>query len=277
MMRMGKTILMLGLACLLSAGSGSSEEKPCWPWGPLTREDALPLLDLEPVKWKEIVKKTDFPLSEISRWRALAGDGDTELLLTRDGEGYFAEVRRVGKRLMPTTACTSFFPFFDNMHHCGNLNDDDQIDFLLSFYCGGNGLNAYYNDIVLILSSPQGYRVTRIGSFGGDHDRNFVRIGGKPHFIMESFGGKEKCLDGKTHNFWIYNLFEIKDDSLFLANQNHPNFPRTIWYTFEPNSKETDMLARKQKEDLLRQSVDQLALIGNRVPHSPEVADPEPQ
>ena len=42
-------------------------------------------------------------------------------------------------------------------------------------------------------------------------------------------------------------------------------FPKTIWYTFEPNSKETDILSKKDKQFLLIRSVQDLKLIGNTV------------
>ena len=267
----------MGLACLLSAASGSAEEKPYWPWGPLAREDALPLLDLEPVQWKEVVEDTDFSLSWISGGRAPAGDGVTELLLNRKEEGYFAEVRRGGKRLMPPTICAPSYPSIGGVYYSGNLNDDNRTDFLLGFWCGGVGLNATLNEFALILSSSDGYSVTRIETFDGRPDPHCVRVDGKPHYITKSFDGEPHCKDGKPHNFWIYNLFEIKGDSVYLANQNHPNFPKTIWYTFEPNSKETNMLTRVQKERILRNSATKLNLIGNRVPHSPEATDPERQ
>lgn len=264
---MGNTTLAI-LAILGTAMSAwGAEENPYWPWGPLTKQDALPHLTLTSVKWKEIEKvKQD---TSVFKRTGMASDGKTELELTRNEEGFFARVLVEGKEQMAPKLCTTFFPFFENMHYCGYLNDDGQIDFMLSFYCGGNGLNANYNDNVFILSTREGYQATRIGSFGGRPEQSFVRVGGKPHYIMESFGGKGECLDGKPHNFWIYNLLEIKGDSLYLANQNHANFPRTIWYTFKPNSKETDMLSMAQKNDLLIQSVKNLQLIGNRVPPCP--------
>ena len=209
--------------------------------------------------------KTDM----LSIGKAIATDQKTELILTRNKKGFVAQVLTEGKTVMKPKLCTKFAPFFENMHHCGFINGDDKIDFLLHFYCGGNGLNADFNEVTLLLSNDQGYEATSIQTFGGGPENHYVKIEGKPHFIMKSFGGVIECLDGKNHNFWIYNLLEIKGDTLYLANQNHRNFPRTIWYTLEPNSKETDILSKKDKRDLLIRSIHDLKLIGNTVSHCP--------
>ena len=259
--------------CLLWIGTlpffaFGSRNEPYWPWGPLTQKDALPKIEFKPVKWIEIKKdpKTDM----LTRGKALATDQKTELILTRNEEGFIAQVLSKGKTIMEPRLCTSFAPFFENMYHCGFINDDDKIDFLLHFYCGGNGLNADFNEVTLLLSNDKGYKATSIHTFRGGPENHYVKIEDKSHFIMKSFGGVAECLDGKNHNFWTYNLLEIKGDTLYLANQNHRIFPRTIWYTFEPNSKETDMLSKKDKEDLLIRSIQDLKLIGNTVSHCPE-------
>ena len=259
--------------CLLWIGTlpffaFASKIEPYWPWGPITKDDALPQIKFKPVKWIEIKKdpKTDM----LTRGKALATDQKTELILTRNEKGFVAQVLTEGNTVMEPRLCTSFAPFFDNMYHCGFINNDDEIDFLLHFYCGGNGLNADFNEVTLLLSNDKGYEATSIQTFGGGPEDHYVKIEGKPHFITKSFGGVAECLDGKTHNFWTYNLLEIKGDTLYLANQNHRNFPRTIWYTFEPNSKETDILSNKDKENLLIRSVQNLKLIGNTVSHCPE-------
>jgi len=246
----------------------ASKIEPYWPWGPLTQKDALPKIEFKPVRWMEI--KKDPKSDMLTRAKALATDQKTELILTRNEEGFVAQIFKKGKTLMEPRLCTSFAPFFDNMYHCGFINDDDQIDFLLHFYCGGNGLNADFNEVTLLLSNEKGYEATSIQTFDGDPGNYYVKIEDKAHFIMKSFGGIVECLDRKNHNFWTYNLLEIKGDTLYLANQNHRNFPRTIWYTFEPNSKETDMLSKKDKEDLLIRSVQDLNLIVNTVSHCPE-------
>ena len=124
-------------------------------------------------------------------------------------EGFVAQVYLEGKEMMTPRICTAFTPFFDNMHYCGFLNNDEQVDFMLHFYCGGNGLNADFNEVTLLLSNENGYEATSVQTYGGGPYNHFVKIEGKPHFIMKSFGGISECLDGKILTFGL-RLLEIK-------------------------------------------------------------------
>lgn len=245
-----------------------SAERYSWPWGEAGKDSHISSIELKPVKWLRIQKT---PVTDmLSRGDALASDGKTKLVLTRNSQGFVAQVLAGQQEKMSPRFCSSFASFFDNMYHCGYLNDDDRIDFMLHFYCGGVGLNADFNEVTLLLSHEHGYEATSIQTFGGGPDGHFLSIEGKPHFIMKSFGGISECLDGKNHNFWTYNLFEIKDDALYLANQNHDNFPRTIWFAYEPKHRETNLLSSEYKTRLHIQSLEEVFFIGNRVVSCPE-------
>ena len=154
----------------LSCSSTEVKEEPSWPWGPFTTKNDHSQIKFKPVKWLEI--KKDPQTYMLTRAKALATDQKTELILTRNEEGFIAQVLTEGKTLMEPRLCTSFAPFFENMYHCGFINDDDQIDFLLHFYCGGNGLNADFNEVTLLLSNDKGYEATSIQTFGGGPDNS---------------------------------------------------------------------------------------------------------
>jgi hypothetical protein len=142
------------------------------------------------------------PKTDLLVWgNVLANDNKTELMLTRNSQGFVAQVFIGKKQQMSPRFCSSFAPFFDNMYYCGYINDDDRIDFMLHFYFGGNGLNADFNEVTLLLSNEHGYEATSIQTYGGSPDCHYLSIKGKPHFIMKSFGYRDKCLDGKTHSF----------------------------------------------------------------------------
>jgi hypothetical protein len=240
-----------------------------WPWGEVNKDSQISALQLKPVKWLQvdIAPKTDLLV-----WgNALASDDKTELILTRNSQGFVAQVFIGKNHQMSPRFCSSFTPFFDNMYYCGYINDDNRIDFMLHFYCGGNGLNADFNEVTLLLSNEHGYEATSIQTYGGGPNCHYLSIKGKPHFIMKSFGYRDKSLDRKTHSFWTYNLFEIKENSLYLANQNHSNFPRTICFTEDPQKKEANLLSPEDKWILNRKSLEDVSLIGNKVTPCPSV------
>ena len=244
-------------------------ERYSWPWGEVNKDSQISALQLKPVKWLQVDKA---PQTDLLVWgNALASDNKTELILTRNSQGFVAQVFIGKNQQMSPRFCSSFTPFFDNMYYCGYINDDDRIDFMLHFYCGGNGLNADFNEVTLLLSNDHGYEATSIQTYGGGPDCHYLRIKGKAHFIMKSFGYEEKCLDGKTHSFWTYNLFEVKSDALYLANQNHNKFPRTILFTEDPKQKETNLLPSQDKRVLQRKSLEDVSFMRNKVTHCPAV------
>ena len=240
-----------------------------WPWGEVNKDSQISALQLKPVKWLQVDKA---PKTDLLVWgNALASDNKTELILTRNSQGFVAQVFIGKKQQMSLRFCSSFAPFFDNMYYCGYINDDDRIDFMLHFYCGGNGLNADFNEVTLLLSNEHGYEATSIQTYGGGPEFHYLRIKGKPHFIMKSIGYESKCLDGKTHSFWTYNLFEIKGYSLYLANQNHNMFPRTVCFTEDPQKKETKLLSPEDKGVLQRKSLEDVSFMRNKVTPCPAV------
>jgi hypothetical protein len=262
---MWKTILFVWLLWGLGFQFIVNAQQNHWPWGEVSN---YPLIELNPVRWLDIQKEPDTEVLIVAH--ALASDRKTNLFLSRNNEGFVAEISVDNIQKMWPRLCSSFNPFFGNMYYCGYINGDEQIDFALQFYCGGNGLNADLNQVTFLLSNENGYEATTIETFGGGPDDHFLLIKNKPHFIMKSFGYENECTDGKPHSFWIYNLLEIKGGTLYLANQNEETFPKTIRFTEKPNFKETDMLTSSQKENMLLSSIKGLGMNKNRVPHCKE-------
>ena len=265
---MWKLAPVLLVLCALGCQFTYTGKEHTWPWGEGVLNEDLSLINLQCVKWEQVQKtsQTDLLIQGI----VLASDNKTKLRLTRNEEGFVAQVLIGNESQITPRQCSSYDPFFPNMHYSGYINGDDQIDFALQFYCGGNGLNADLNQVTFLLSNENGYEATTIETFGGGPDGHFLLIKNKPHFIMKSFAYENECTDGKPHSFWIYNLLEIKGGTLYLANQNEETFPKIIRFTEKPNFKETDRLTFSQKENMLLSSLKDLGMNENRVPYCKE-------
>jgi hypothetical protein len=137
-----------------------------------------------------------------------------------------------------------------------DLNQDGHKDYILIKYAGGNGIGAGTADIGFLLSSEAfpGYTFQVMVTMYPD-DMDFVVIDGKPHFIHCSFHYGGICKDNKNHNFWAYNLYRFDGDELVLSNNSSREFPKTIWYSFKPNNKETDLLYPEQKTQIHEDSL----------------------
>ena len=84
----------------------------------------------------------------------------------------------------------------------------------------------------------------------------YILVNKRPYFIHTSFRGVGECKDGKSHNFWTYNLLTYGKDGVKVDNSPLSAFPKTIWYTFKPNHTETVIITDEQKAYLRKQSLD---------------------
>ena len=257
--------LFLLIRCI---SHGATFAEVDWTYGPFEKGEKVERLDLKSLKWASNVRNEEYGNSFL-RGHAFAPDERTRFSLTHDGASYLARVTRDGKEVMAKTRCSQNSPFYSQWLQVGDLNGDEEPDFMLPFTTGGCGGGAWAHDVVMILSANGRYRVTKIPTYGGDCRNYFVRIAGKPCYVHQAFNYESRCKDGKSHSFFIYNLYEIKGDGIRLGNHLHPDFPRIVWFSFKPNNRETDLLSEEQKKILLRKSFPDVQWHGGFVKRTP--------
>jgi hypothetical protein len=168
-----------------------------------------------------------------------------------------AEVVLDGKTVMKPNAFSPNSTTFGMAAYTADLNQDQLPDFIVYSFSGGNGLASGNCNVAFLLSSEKTYTLTTVTTLFPD-ESDFVVINKKPYFIHISLLGVDPCNDGKKHNFWIYNLLTFDKDKVRTANRAHIAFPKTIWYTFEPNHSETVMITDTQKAELQKKSLTQI-------------------
>lgn len=183
----------------------------------------------------------------------LANDAGIQLLVQVEDTGAFLELLAGTRQLLPRQrfSDSTFAPGVQAF--ASEFNGDGQRDFVVYAYSGGCGLACGSCDVAFLLSGKDGYRLTTVSTLF-PNPGSYVVLGGKPCFIHTAFSGVDKCKDGKSHNFWIYNILTIEGDSLRIDNRLSPGFPRTIWYSFKPNHKETTLISEAQKGELIREA-----------------------
>ena len=60
----------------------------------------------------------------------------------------------------------------------------------------------------------------------------------------------ENGADGKSHNYWVYNLLGFSGTNSISANARHPGFPKWVWHKLKPNHTDTDQLTADQRRRL---------------------------
>jgi hypothetical protein len=139
------------------------------------------------------------------------------------------------------------FGFLEGIYS-GDLNMDGKEDVLVLINYGGVGLAAEYTDTIFFLSNKNGFKAYHAMTMGGA--RKWLVSLGKSHgagFIFSSLAEANRCLDGLHHNFFVYNLFEIKGDELILNNEMLPDFPAWIQLKNSSNFTPTQLLNEAMK------------------------------
>jgi len=132
------------------------------------------------------------------------------------------------------------------------LNGDGKQDFVIRYLLGGCGtIFTFSCNVIFVLSDGDDYAVTpTTGLWSGLDYFVDIKGDGKCRFIHTRFinGRGVKGRDGKSHNYWVYNLLEFKGGRVFVNNKLVPQFPRWIWYTYNPNHQPTTQLTDDQKQ-----------------------------
>jgi hypothetical protein len=178
----------------------------------------------------------------------------SRLELVRESNTWFAELILNGKTVLQPTSFSQYGTVGGMMVHTADLNQDRKDDFVIYSYSGGSGLASGHCNVAFILSSGTTYSLTTVTTLFPDKS-DFILVDNKPYFIHTSFLGVDECKDGKNHNFWIYNLLAFGKDGVKVSNRVHPLFPKTIWYTFNPNHTETSIITDEQKTELRKKSL----------------------
>jgi hypothetical protein len=183
----------------------------------------------------------------------VSGKKESRLQVSFENGTHSADLTVAGEPVLPSTDFSDFGMF--PMAYSADLNRDKLSDFVIESYSAGCGLAAGYCNVAFVLSSKKGkYTLTSVTTLFPD-EGDFLTIGGKRCFIHASLLGVSKCNDRKPHNFWIYNLLVFGKDGVKMDNSIHPDFPKTIWYTFKPNHTETSIITDEQKDRLRKRSL----------------------
>ncbi len=173
----------------------------------------------------------------------------TKLTVYCESNAYFVELSSGARILLKKTRFSQYLSG-GMTAYIADLNQDNIPDYIIFAYgpATGHCIGAF------VLSSGDKYKLTTITALFPRED-NFVYINKKPCFIHTSLCGVCHCKDNNGHNFWVYNLLMFDKDEMVINNSIHPEFPKTIWYSFKPNNKETTIITDKQKEELQKDSL----------------------
>ncbi len=170
------------------------------------------------------------------------------LLIEWADEGNRVTIRSTGTA-PPFSAPIEGSPLCDAEAAIADLNGDARPDYVVVTHSGGNGLAAQITLITFLLSSSKGYVAREVVSYdAAPTDLVDLNRDGRPEFVhcMSVWGDKGK--DGRSHNYWVYNLLGFSGTEIVSANRSSPEFPRWIAYTHTANHRNSAQLTAEQRQ-----------------------------
>jgi hypothetical protein len=168
-----------------------------------------------------------------------------EIKLNRTSETPSMKITRLNKELTSFDLPGKIYSPYLNEAYRSDLNNDGVSDYICIFGGTGCGLASEYCYAMFILSYAGRYEVKTLYTMGfGPEDVVEIGGNGKCIVIHTWFVYGEKGKDGESHNYWVYNFFQVSEGGLVLSE----NLPwKWIMYTNNPNHKDTEQLTDKQK------------------------------
>lgn len=137
--------------------------------------------------------------------------------------------------------------------YTADFNQDGQPDFVIYAYYGGNGVNVGACRLVFLLSGETDYSVCSLDTFFPDPP-DFVVTKGKPCFVQAGYFGWEEGFEWQTQSCWVYNLVEFEGTNARVNNNLHPDFPKIVWCSSQPDQAEAAMPTPSQKQELIQRA-----------------------
>ncbi len=139
-------------------------------------------------------------------------------------------------------------PVCDAEAAVAELNGDAQPDFVVVTHSGGCGIASQITYLNFLLSSPTGYVARALISYDAMlSDLVDLNRDGRPEFVHCMFVSGGKGTDGRSHNYWAYNLLGFLGTEIVSANRSSPAFPKWIVYTYAENHRDSAQLTAEQR------------------------------
>jgi len=128
-----------------------------------------------------------------------------------------------------------------------DFDNNGLSDYLIISIAVGNGLIAFHKGFINLFLKKEDSSYESVyfeSTYPGSEDFLDINNDGVCEIIV---GGYEHIV---KHNYWTYNIYEIKDFRFINADLTFEGFPRFIWFTDKPNDKDTKHFAGAQRRML---------------------------
>lgn len=225
-------------------------------YGPFEEDSALPLFSIQKCPLTHYLDPNEHP-DQVDCCYEDKTDRNLPIVRIR----YFPQLEAVlgwlsddaFQSISKPSVLVDFFTRYFHVYHA-DLNKDGKEDFVIISWYAGCGHAASGANVTFFLSTSESYSAVTVSTSNpGPHCFIQLPENKGPVYIHSSMIYSDEGKDAKPHNYWVYNLYEFRNGQLVLCNDKDPRFSKWVWYTFNPNHKETTLLTQQQKEQLWKE------------------------
>ena len=194
-------------------------------------------------------------------------DGMVEVRMRGYKEGVYFVIRDEKNVLMEDKDINGTIPRPWDVYWM-DLDGNGFKDFIVISHYMGNGLAAYNDRVDIFLKKKSGdySRISYDSMMAEIRDFTDINGDGRYETIITGF------YYGKNHNYFTYSIYDISVDGLVNADKNYEEFPKFIWFTNDPNDKNTTHLTLKEKKEHIekKDSSVQYSMVNGSVAEEPD-------
>ncbi|MEI7751858.1 MAG: VCBS repeat-containing protein [Candidatus Omnitrophota bacterium] len=142
------------------------------------------------------------------------------------------------------------YPYIGEIREA-DLDGNGLEDFIFIVSYMGNGIPI--DAVILLLQTKKGeFKRLDYDTYSPSFN-DFIDFNrdGKYEVVITSMS-QLKGADGKYHSYWVYSVYEFAEFNLVIDNLLATGFPKFIWFTNRPNSKEAKNLSPAEKNGIIR-------------------------
>lgn len=208
-----------------------------------------------------------FPLTPIYSYSSKDSKvafGDVTIEMIEDGYLNHLYVKQRNKSIYSGYACSPATEAYG-----GDLDGNGLEDIIVFHYSIANGLGLQGSEVVILLREsniPLKYMEVSIGNGSQENHlapvypstADFVDIDKDGRCEVIVCGFFYGAYAGFEHNYFTYNVFRIVDFKLVNADKDFAGFPKFVWFSSDPNDKDTNKLPKTAREKHVAEVIESL-------------------
>ncbi len=182
------------------------------------------------------------PLVDYDHSEYKSSDGKVVVrLIEKDSESFDFDIKEDNNIVFKKNIRDTPFPY---EVYREDVDGNNLKDFIVFSSYRMNGFSSWGLRVEIFLRKKEGgyQRIAYDGAYVGMEDFVDFNKDGKYEVIISGI------YSGREHTYYSYDIYEFEDYKLVNADSKYKGFPKFVWFTNEPNDKDTIHLTSKERK-----------------------------